>query len=122
MIVELALALAATYTVRPGQTLAEIGQETGYNWHEIYQYNTYRITDPNHIEPGWVLQLPWDRDASSGFSDSLDELVVSPGQTLSELAAMFGVEGGWRGLWEANRDRVPDPDVLHPGQVLRLPQ
>ena len=45
---------------------------------------------------------------------------VRPGDTLDRIARAQGVEGGWRVLWEMNRDTVPDPDVIQVGQQLAL--
>lgn len=45
---------------------------------------------------------------------------VKEGDTLSEIARTFRVEGGWKALWSLNRDKVGDPDLIFPGQVLRL--
>lgn len=48
---------------------------------------------------------------------------VRPGDTLSSVAREAG--GGRIGaseLFEANRDQLDDPDVVRPGQVLRVPQ
>ena len=48
--------------------------------------------------------------------------VVRSGDTLSGIAARFGVRGGWPALYAANRRAVgPDPNVIHSGTVLVLP-
>src|SRR5580692_10304020 len=48
--------------------------------------------------------------------------VVQPGDTLSGIAARFGVRGGWPALYAANRPLIgSDPDVVRPGTVLVLP-
>jgi LysM repeat protein len=48
--------------------------------------------------------------------------VVQPGDTLSGIAARYGVRGGWPALYAANRPVIgPDPDVIDPGTVLVLP-
>ncbi|MET3901670.1 LysM domain-containing protein [Paenarthrobacter sp. 4246] len=47
------------------------------------------------------------------------EVVVEQGDTLSGIAAQFGVDLG--ALIAANADTVPNPDRIYPGQVLRLP-
>lgn len=45
---------------------------------------------------------------------------VRHGDTLSEIARAHGFTG-WHRLYEANRDKVYDPDLIFPGQVLRIP-
>lgn len=45
---------------------------------------------------------------------------VRPGDTLSEIAESRGFSD-WRVLHAANRDKVYDPDLIFPGQVLRIP-
>jgi LysM repeat protein len=48
--------------------------------------------------------------------------VVQPGDTLSGIAARFGVRGGWPALYAANRPLIgSDPDIVRPGTVLVLP-
>jgi hypothetical protein len=46
---------------------------------------------------------------------------VHSGDTLSKIAKRFHIEGGWHALYHANRSKVANPNVLHVGQVLRLP-
>jgi cell wall-associated NlpC family hydrolase len=46
---------------------------------------------------------------------------VRPGDTLSVVADRLGVDGGWQALYAANRDKVRDPNLIFPGQVLRVP-
>lgn len=44
---------------------------------------------------------------------------VRKGETLSSIAAEYGVEGGWRALYRANARKIgQDPDRLIPGTVL----
>src|SRR5215831_15873947 len=48
--------------------------------------------------------------------------VVRSGDTLSGIAARFGVRGGWPALYAANRRAIgPDPNIIHAGSVLTLP-
>jgi nucleoid-associated protein YgaU len=49
--------------------------------------------------------------------------VVEPGDTLSAIAESFyGDPGKFRIIFAANRDVLDDPDVIVPGQTLRIPQ
>jgi len=47
---------------------------------------------------------------------------VKPGDSLSKIAQqVYGNMNDWRKIYDANRDIVQDPDLIHPGQTLRLP-
>jgi nucleoid-associated protein YgaU len=46
---------------------------------------------------------------------------VRPGDTLSGIAGRLGL-ADWRPLYEANRKLIgADPDLIRPGQVLKVP-
>ncbi|MBM3135866.1 MAG: LysM peptidoglycan-binding domain-containing protein [Chloroflexi bacterium] len=48
--------------------------------------------------------------------------VVQSGDTLSDIAqAMYGDAGRWPEIFEANKDKLSDPNLIHPGQELRIP-
>jgi LysM repeat protein len=47
---------------------------------------------------------------------------VRPGDTLSSIAQRFyGNPADWRGLYEANRSVIHNPDAIYPGEVLSVP-
>jgi nucleoid-associated protein YgaU len=47
---------------------------------------------------------------------------VVAGDSLSKIAKReYGDAGAWRRIYDANRDIVKDPDLIHPGQRLRIP-
>ena len=47
---------------------------------------------------------------------------VQPGDTLSRISAkVYGQSGRWMDIFQANRDQLPSPNALQPGQVLRIP-
>src|SRR5215475_9763704 len=47
---------------------------------------------------------------------------VRPGDTLSSIAQRFyGHTADWRLLYQANRSIVHDPDMIFPGEVLKIP-
>ena len=48
---------------------------------------------------------------------------VVKGDSLSKIAKReYGKANEWKRIFEANRDQIKDPDLIHPGQVLRIPQ
>jgi nucleoid-associated protein YgaU len=47
---------------------------------------------------------------------------VKAGDTLSKIAqALTGDLNNWKAIYEANKDTIKDPNVIRPGQVLRIP-
>jgi LysM repeat protein len=47
---------------------------------------------------------------------------VRPGDTLSSIAQRFyGNPADWRGLYQANRSVIHNPDAIYPGEVLNVP-
>jgi nucleoid-associated protein YgaU len=48
--------------------------------------------------------------------------VVVKGDSLSKIAKQeYGDANKWRAIYEANKDTIKDPDLIYPGQTLRLP-
>lgn len=49
-------------------------------------------------------------------------VTVKEGDSLSKIAKReLGDANKWHAIFEANRDKIKDPDLIHPGQVLTLP-
>ena len=47
---------------------------------------------------------------------------VAKGDSLSKIAKHFyGNASRWRRIFDANRDQLDDPDLIKPGQVLKIP-
>jgi nucleoid-associated protein YgaU len=45
---------------------------------------------------------------------------VKSGDSLSKIAGNYsGIT--WQEIFEANKDTISDPDLIHPGQVLKIP-
>jgi LysM repeat protein len=53
---------------------------------------------------------------------TLQSYTVEKGDSLSKIAQkVYGKASLWRQIYEANQDNIKDPDLIYPGQVLRLP-
>jgi nucleoid-associated protein YgaU len=47
---------------------------------------------------------------------------VAAGDSLSKIAKkLYGDANQWNRIFEANRDILKNPDLIHPGQVLKIP-
>ncbi|HET9515207.1 MAG TPA: LysM peptidoglycan-binding domain-containing protein [Gemmatimonadales bacterium] len=50
------------------------------------------------------------------------QYTVEKGDSLSKIAQrIYGDANQWKRIYEANRDQIKDPDLIHPGQRLTLP-
>jgi len=47
---------------------------------------------------------------------------VKSGDSLSKIAKHFyGDANAWHRIYEANRDKIKNPDLIHPGQEFTIP-
>ncbi len=68
-----------------------------------------------------VGQVSDDIEVAEGSAES-DLHVVQSGDTLSAIAkAVYGDAMKYPVIFEANRPMLTDPDLIYPGQVLRIP-
>ena len=59
---------------------------------------------------------------TAGTSGSEQSYTVVAGDSLSKIAKHFyGDANKWPRIHEANRDQIKNPDLIHPGQKLRIP-
>ncbi|WP_405798642.1 transglycosylase family protein [Streptomyces sp. NBC_01506] len=72
-------------------------------------------------EPRAAQEQPASRSETRGPVKKGDgEYKVKAGDTLSKIAEAEKVEGGWKKLFELNKDIVEDADEIFPGQQLHL--
>lgn len=97
-----------TYTVRPGNTLYAIAQFFGSSVREIAKANG--IKPPYTIYPGQELVIPTGNISSPRY------YVVRPGDTLVSIADRYGLE-----LEDLlNLNSFENPNIIYPGQIIRL--
>ena len=47
---------------------------------------------------------------------------VVAGDSLSKISKkLYGDANQWKRIFEANRDQIQNPDLIHPGQKLKIP-
>ena len=118
------------YTVMPGDTLGAISLRlygsTKYA-SKIASFNG--IDDPRNIQPGRNLRIPELPLSNQQVSVSHPETpaqaetyVIQDGETLSDIAQDFlGSPHKWHLIWEANKQRIPNPDRLKVGTTIVIP-
>ena len=85
-----------------------------------------KIWDAIKTIPDWRNEIVADIKATGGASASSSAqgtYTVKAGDTLSKIAkSLLGDAGAYMDIFNANRDQLNDPNVVRPGQVLKIPQ
>ena len=75
-------------------------------------WDEYNRIDPDYRAGDLVLNL----ELADG---AMQEYTVVAGDSLSKIGQKYGVP--WKEIYEANRDQIKDPDLIHPGWKLKIP-
>lgn len=74
--------------------------------------------DFGNVQSGSASSTPGTEKSNNGGRS----YVVVTGDSLSAIAKReYGDVKEWRRIFEANRDIITNPDLIYPGQTLRLP-
>lgn len=106
---------SSRYTVKSGDCLSKIGSRLGVNWRDIANANG--IVSPYVIYVGQNLLIP--RSVATPApqpSNNSATYTVQSGDTLSGIAAKFGTT--YQKI--AADNGIANPNIIHPGQVLRI--
>lgn len=76
-------------------------------------WDIYNRLDPDYRSGDVVMNLSLAEGAAIEYE-------VKSGDSLSKIGQKHGVE--WRDIYEANRDKIKDPDLIHPGLKLKIPK
>jgi nucleoid-associated protein YgaU len=62
------------------------------------------------------------KPAPDAAPPKIETYTVQKGDSLSKIAKrIYGDANQWRKIFEANTDIIKDPDLIHPGQTLKIP-
>jgi nucleoid-associated protein YgaU len=76
-------------------------------------WDEYNRLDPDYRSGDLVLNLNTAPGAEQEYE------VVS-GDSLSKIGQRYGID--WKEIYEANRDKIKDPDLIQPGWKLKIPK
>jgi nucleoid-associated protein YgaU len=101
--------------VDPGETLWSIAQkwfQDGNWWRRIWYANRIVVPNPDFLQVGQRLLIPF---GAFGY-------VIHSGDTLWDIADAAYRNGDlWTRIWDANRDLIPNPNLLTPGVSILIP-
>jgi len=83
-------------------------------------WDEYGRLDPDFRSGDVVMNISAPEGGSSSSSGSGSTYTVQSGDSLSKIGSHYGVS--WQKIFEANRDKLDDPDKIQPGQELTIPQ
>lgn len=85
-------------------------------WTRIWRANYRLIEDPDWVLAGWEVKIP--RDWPDTHQVIWDEW-------LARIAGYWEIYDNykkWTIIYEANKDKIDDPDLIYPGQELVIPR
>lgn len=80
-------------------------------------WDEYGRLDPDYRSGDLVLDVTAP-DGVGGPGSTM--YTVQSGDSLSKIGSKHGVS--WQAIFDANRDKLDDPDKIQPGQELTIPQ
>ncbi len=110
----------------------------GERWREIQALNPN--VPPNRLREGTILRVPADMGtvvknrAQTAITRAGNDPPANPrllrplkhrvrrGESLSEIASRYYIDGDWRRIFDANRERVKHPNRVEKGTMLTIPR
>lgn len=75
------------------------------------------------VKPGAQAQAAQAAPAAAPQRQAMQTYTVQSGDTLGSIAKrLLGNAGDYMEIFNANRDQLTDPNMIKPGQVLKIPQ
>lgn len=109
------------YTVEKGDTLMKIAFRTYgdlYKWKIIYESNKEKISNPNSLTAGTILQLEKPSNSVTTEQDG-EKYLIQRGDTLGTISnSLYGTKSRWKELWEKNKQMIHNPNQIFAGFYL----
>ena len=114
-ILELANSNGTTYELSEGDGVLHINATAPSAEAKQALWDEYQKIDPDFAGGDLILNVT-DSSAAGGGANTY---TVEAGDNLSKIGAKYGIT--WKAIYDANRDTIKDPDMIHPGQELKIP-
>jgi nucleoid-associated protein YgaU len=113
-ILETAQQNGTTYELSEGDGVLHIDGTAPSQEAKQQLWDIYNQIDPDYRSGDLVLNIQVSGSENSGGS-----YTVESGDSLSKIAHKYGIT--WKEIFDANRDQINDPNMIHPGQELKIP-
>ncbi len=80
-------------------------------------WDVYNRIDPDYRAGDLVMNI--NAIGTSSNNAMSEEYTVVAGDSLSKIGQKYGVN--WKDIYEANKDQIKNPDMIHPGWKLKIP-
>lgn len=114
-LLEMANANGTTYELSEGDGVLHIHGTAPNAEAKAELWAEYERLDPDFQSNDLVMSISVG-DAAGGGANTY---TVVSGDNLSKIAAKYGIT--WKEIFDANRDILSNPDLIHPGQELKIP-
>jgi nucleoid-associated protein YgaU len=114
-ILELANQNGTSYTLSEGDGVLHIDGSAPSEDAKQQLWDEYNRIDPDYRSGDLMLNISVGDAAAGGGST----YTVQPGDNLTKIGEKYGIS--WNAIYEANRDIISNPDLIHPGQELKIP-
>jgi nucleoid-associated protein YgaU len=114
-ILELANQNGTTYELSEGDNVLHIDGTAPSEEAKQQLWDEYNRIDPDYRAGDLMLNISVSgQEASAGST-----YTVQAGDNLTKIGEKYGLS--WNAIYEANRDIISNPDMIHPGQELKIP-
>jgi nucleoid-associated protein YgaU len=115
-LLELANSTGTSYELAEGDGVLHITGTAPSEDVKAQLWAEYERLDPEYRSGDLILNI------STGSGDAgggLNMYTVESGDSLSKIGAKYGIS--WKAIYDANRDTIKNPDLIHPGQEIIIP-
>ena len=98
--------------ITEGDGFLKIEGSAASSEHKKRLWDEYNRIDPEYRSGDLVLNIEAPEATANTYT-------VQSGDNLSKIGQHYGVS--WQKIYEANRDKLDDPDKIYPGQELNIP-
>jgi LysM repeat protein len=116
-ILELANQNGTTYNLSEADGVLHIDGNAPSEEAKQQLWDKYNEIDPDYKSGDLMLNVTVGADAAAGGGGHT--YTVEAGDNLSKIGEKYGIT--WEQIYEANKDTISNPDLIHPGQELKIP-